>query len=327
MAKVFVTREIPESGLKILKEQGYEVVVGPRELISREDLLKNVVGVDAILSVLTEKINKEVIDAAGANLKIIANFAMGYDNIDVKEAQSRNIYVTNTPGTLTETVAEHAMALILSLAHRIVEADQFTRDGKYKGWGPMLLLGEDLNNKTLGLIGFGAIGQRLAEMAIKGFNMKVIYYDVKPNPEFEKNIGGQFVSLEELLKNSDFVSLHVPLNPQTKHLIGIKELSLMKKTAYLINTARGPVIDENALLNALYTNDIAGAGLDVFEYEPAIVETRFDLREFLKLDNVVLTPHTASASIETRSKMSTMAANNIVATLKGETPLNLIKIN
>ena len=324
MPKVFITRQIPDAGIQLLKDKGYEVIVGPEGMVARSELLEKVKGVDAILSILTEKIDKEVLDTAGSNLKIVANYAMGFDNIDVNEAKQRKIFVTNTPGVLTDTVSEHSMALILALAHRVVEGDQFIRDGKYKGWGPMLLVGEDLKDKTLGVIGFGAIGKRVAEIAISGFKMKVLYYDIKPNLEFEKQYGAKYASLEEVLKNSDFVSLHTPLNEATKHMISIKELNMMKKTAYIINTARGPVIDENALFNALYTNGIKGAALDVFEYEPAIAGTKFDTQELLKLNNVIFTPHTASASLETRSTMAKIAANNIIEALEGKTPTNLV---
>lgn len=324
MAKVFITRQIPEAGIEKLKNKGYEVIVGPEGMISREELLKNVSGVDAILSVLTEKIDKEVFEAAGSNLKIVANYAVGFDNIDVAEAKKRKIYVTNTPGVLTNTVAEHTIALMAALMHRVVEGDQFVRDGKYKGWGPTLLLGEDLENKVLGIVGFGAIGKRVAEIAHFGFGMKIIYYDISADPEAEKKLGAQFKSLDDLLKEADVISLHVPLTEKTRHLISLKEFGLMKKTAYLINTSRGAVIDENALFNALYTNRIAGAALDVFEYEPAIAGSKFDAQQLIKLNNVIFTPHTASASLETRNKMAEMAALNIIEALEGRVPPNLV---
>jgi len=324
MAKIFVTRQIPSAGIEKLKNKGYEVIVGPEGMISREELLEKVKGVDAILSVLTEKIDKEVLEAAGPNLKIVANYAVGFDNIDISEAKKRKIYVTNTPGVLTHTVAEHTIALMAALMHRVVEGDQFVRDGKYKGWGPTLLLGEDLENKILGVVGFGAIGKRVAEIARFGFGMKIIYYDLAREPEAEKRLEAQFRSLEDLLKEADVISLHVPLNEKTRHLISTKEFGLMKKTAYLINTSRGAVIDENALFNALYTNRLAGAALDVFEYEPAIAGSKFDARELIKLNNIIFTPHTASASLETRTKMAEMAALNIIEALEGRQPPNLV---
>ncbi len=316
--KVFVTRKILEEGLNMLREK-FDVEVSDYDgVIPRKMLLEKVKGVDAILSLLTDTIDAEVMDAAGSNLKVIANYAVGYNNIDVEEATKRGIMVTNTPGVLTETTADLAWALMMAIARRIVEADRFVREGRFRGWEPMLLLGTDVHGATLGIVGFGRIGQAMARRAL-GFNMKVLYYDNARVPEqVEKELKATYVDLPTLLRESDFVSLHVPLTKETHHLIGEKELRMMKKGAYLINTARGPVVDEKALVKALKEGWIKGAALDVFENEPEVEP------ELLKLENVVLAPHIASASYATRSRMSIMAAENIIKALSGEIPPNLV---
>ena len=319
MSKVFITREIPEIGINLLKEKGYEVEVGPEEKISREDLIEKAKGADAILSVLTEKIDGEVMESAGEQLKIVANYAVGYNNIDVEEAKKKNIMVTNTPGVLTESAAEHAIAFLFSIAERIVEADKFMRAGKYKAWGPKMLLGADIQGKTLGIIGLGRIGTAVAQRMQDGFDVKIVYYDLKRNEELEEKFGMKYKELDDLLKESDFVSIHTALTDETKHLINAEKLALMKSSAYLINTARGPIVDETALIEVLKEKKIAGAALDVFENEPELTPGLVDL------DNVVLTPHIASATEGTRNKMSEMAAKNIIAALDGETPPNLVE--
>ena len=319
MSKIFITRQIPESGIKLLKEAGHEVEVSDFDgVLPREQLLKKIKGCDAALALLTDKVDAEFLDAAGPQLKVVANYAVGYDNIDVKAAAERKIIVTNTPDVLTESVAEHAIALIFAVARRIVKSDQYMRDGKYHGWGPMLFLGNDVAGKTLGLIGLGRIGGTVAQRMRQGFDMKVLYYDVAPNPELEEKFNMQYVSLEVLLKESDFISIHVPLVPQTKHLISEKELKMMKPSAYLINTARGPVVDEKALVAALKQGVIKGAGLDVYENEPAMAPG------LAELPNVVVTPHIASATEETRNAMSELAAKNIIAVLEGREALTPI---
>ena len=321
MPKVFVTRQIPEAGIKLLRDKGFEVEVSEVDgVLPREQLLQKVKGADAILSLLTDKIDAELMDAAGPQLKIIANYAVGYDNINLADAAARKIIITNTPDVLTESVAEHAIALIFGLAHRIVESDQYMRDGKYTGWAPMLFLGNDLIGKTLGLVGLGRIGTAVARRLHDGFEMKILYYDAKRNEELEKKYNLQFVDLDTLLKESDFVSIHVPMTPETKHLINADKLNLMKKTAYLINTSRGPIVDENALVAALKTGVIRGAALDVYEQEPKMAEG------LAQLPNTVLTPHTASATEETRSAMSELAAKNIIAVLSGEPAIHRVKI-
>jgi lactate dehydrogenase-like 2-hydroxyacid dehydrogenase len=274
---------------------------------------------------LTDKIDAGVMDAAGPKLKMIANYAVGFDNIDLKAAAERNIMVTNAAAPeVSESVAEHAIAMIFALAHRIVETDTWTRQGKYKGWGPKMFLGGDLKGKTLGLIGAGAIGSAIARRLRDGFDVNIVYADIKRNEKLEAE-GAKYLKQDQLLRQSDFVSLHVPLLPATHHLISTKELKLMKKTAFLINTSRGPIVDEIALVKALLRGDIAGAGLDVYECEPLIDCNPKDMYELRKLPNVVLTPHTASATIEARQAMSTTAAKNILAFLDGKQPPNAVK--
>ncbi|KKS44535.1 D-glycerate dehydrogenase [Candidatus Azambacteria bacterium RIFOXYD1_FULL_42_11] len=321
MAKIYVTRMVPQSGIEALKSKGYEVAVNPEDrVLTKEELIGALKGqnYDALYCLLTDKVDSEVMDAFGPQLKIIANMAVGFDNIDTLEAKKRGIMVANTPGVLTDTVAEHAFALMLSIAHRIPESDKFARAGKYVGWAPMLLLGNDLSGKTLGVVGLGRIGSRVAHHAVSGFDMKVLYNDVNRNEEFEKEFNAIYLPLDDLLKQSDFISIHVPLLETTRHLINAEKLKLMKPAAYLVNTSRGPVIDEAALAIALANKTIKGAALDVFEFEPKITP------ELLLLDNVILTPHIASATEETRSKMSELAAANIIEALEGRNPLNLL---
>jgi glyoxylate reductase len=316
--KIFVTQPIPPAGLEILRRAYPNFQINPEErVLTRAELLAKIKSCDAILSLLTDKIDAEALDAAGPQLKVVANMAVGYDNIDLAAATARGVMATNTPGVLTDATADHAWALLFAVARRIPESEKFLRAGKFKSWGPLLFLGGDVTGRTLGIIGAGRIGHAVA-MKSRGFNMHVLYADEVPNAKIEQEIGGRKVRVEELLREADFVSVHVPLLPSTKHLINALSLRLMKKTAYLINTSRGPVVDEAALAEALKNGVIAGAALDVFENEPMVHP------ELLKLDNVVLTPHTASATIETRSKMATMAAENLIAGLAGQKPPNLV---
>lgn len=320
--KIYITRMVPEEGIKMLRDKEFEVVINPEDkVLTKEELIANLKdqNYDALFCLLTDKIDGEVMDAFGSQLKIIANLAVGFDNIDIAEAKKRGIMVTNTPDVLTNTVAEHTFALILAIARRIAEADKFTKALKYHGWEPMMLLGNDLCGKTLGVVGLGRIGSRVVYHAVKGFEMKVVYYDVNRNEEFEKEFGAIYATLEDVLKQSDFVSIHVPLLDATRHLVNAENLKLMKPSACLINTSRGPVVDEAALADALKNKIIKGAALDVFEFEPKITP------ELLKLDNVILTPHIASATEETRSKMSAMVATNIIEALENRTPPNLVK--
>ncbi len=320
--KVYVTRMIPESGLKMLRDEGYEVVVNPEDRVLAKKELVAELKKDkyaAVLCLLTDHIDGEVMDAAGKECKLFANYAVGFDNIDLEAARKRDLMITNTPEVLSETVAEHTFALMLALAHRIPEADRFARAGKYTGWGPMLFLGTDLARKVIGIIGLGRIGTLVAHHAVRGFGAKVIYYDVARNEQFEKDYGAEFKDkVETLLPQADFVTLHVPLLPETHHLINDDRLALMKNSAYLVNTSRGPVVDELALARALKDGIIRGAALDVFENEPAIE------KHLPGLDNVILTPHIASATEETRSKMGEVAAKNIIEALSGRVPPNIV---
>jgi len=315
--KVFVTRKIPKPGLDILEKE-CEVKVNPYDrVLTKKELIENVKGMNGLLCLLTDTVDKEVIDA-NPNLRIISNYAVGYNNIDVKEATRRKIMVTNTPGVLTDTTADLTWALIMSIARKIVQADKFTREGKFKGWSPMLFLGSDVHHATLGIIGLGRIGKAVAKRA-SGFEMRILYTDVKRSPEeIESKLRAEFVSLEELLSTSNFVSIHTPLVPETYHLIGEKQLKMMKKTAYLINVARGPIVDEKALVLALQNKWIAGAALDVYENEPNLTPG------LAELDNVIIVPHIGSASVATRIKMATMAATNLVAGLTDKIPPNLV---
>lgn len=321
MAKVFITRKIPDTGIKLLKEKGHEVDISEKDgVLTKEELIEALKAKEynAVLSLLTDKIDADIYDAV-PTAKIFANYAVGYNNIDVKEAKKRGITITNTPGVLTDTVAEHTAGLILSITMRIPEGDRFTRANEYKGWEPMLLLGMNLNGKTLGVIGAGRIGSVVANIMKAGFGMKVIYFDVKRNEGFEKETGAEFrESIEDVLKEADVVTLHVPLLDSTRHLINKERLEMMKPTAYLINSSRGPVIDEKALVVALAEKKIAGAALDVFENEPELSPG------LTELENVVITPHIASATKETRGKMSEIAAQNIITFLEGGTPPNSI---
>jgi len=316
--KVFVTRNIPDAGIKMLKKRksiSLSIYRKDRK-IPRTELLRRAKGADVVLSLLTERIDKQFFNAVGPQLKMVANYAVGFNNVDVEEAKKRGIVITNTPSLeVAGTVAEHAVALIFALAHRIPETDKFTRDGKYQGWGPKMFLGTDVAGKTLGVIGGGLIGTNLIHRMHDGFGLKILYNDIKRNPKLEKKYDAEYRSKMQLLKQSDFVSLHVPLLPTTHHLISTVELKAMKKTAFLINTARGPIVDELALTKALENGQIAGAGLDVYECEPAIDCDLSDTHALRELDNVILTPHTASATIEARQAMSRIAATNILACL------------
>lgn len=327
MSFIYITRRIPGTAVATLKKQkGFKVSVSPHDrVLKKAELIKNAKGCDALLSLLTDKIDGEVMDGIGKQLKIIANYAVGFDNIDLKAANERGIMVTNAPGPLiTRSVAEHTVALIMALAKRVAESDKYTRQKKYKGWAPELFLGTNVYGKTLGIVGLGAIGREVAKMT-SAFEMKIVYYDVKRAEDFEKQYGAKYVAVPELLKKADFVTLHVPLLPQTRHMIDEKALSLMKKSAFIVNTARGPIIKEKALLKALKAKKIAGAALDVYENEPAIDTDLRDKLELRKMENVVLTPHTASAAYETRSEMGEVAAKNIIAVLSGKKPPNLVR--
>ncbi|NUQ57314.1 MAG: D-glycerate dehydrogenase [Candidatus Paceibacter sp.] len=323
--KIYITRNIPGQGIKMLQDKGYEVDINPKDRVLAKDELIKILKkkqYHAVLCLLTDKIDGEVMDAA-PNAKIFANYAVGFDNIDIEAAKKRGVMVSNTPDVLNEAVAEHAVALMLAVGHRIPEADVFTRKGKYKGWTPTLLLGNGLFGKTVGIVGLGRIGSRAAHMVSNGFGAKVVYYDIRRNESFEKEFPTGAIefkaSIDEVLREADFVSLHLPLNEVTRKIIDTEKLKLMKPSAFLINTSRGPIVDELALVEALKNKTIKGAALDVFENEPKLANG------LAKLENIVLTPHIASATEEVRGKMSEMAARNIIEAVEGRIPPNLIK--
>lgn len=319
--KVFVTRKIPQEGLDMLTER-FEVSVWPLEHPpSKEDIVENAQNCEGLITLLSDPIDAEVIGQL-PNLKVIAQYAVGYDNIDVKEATRRGIIVTNTPGVLTETTADLAWSLIMSTTRRIVEADKYVRGGKWNvAWGPELLLGSDIHGATIGIVGMGRIGQAVAKRA-QGFNMRILFHSRSHNEDIaavEKLVDAQSTSLDTLLSESDIVSIHVPLTPETLHLIGEKELGMMKKGSFLVNTSRGQVVDQDALFSALYSGHLGGAGLDVFREEPIPKDS-----PLLKLSNVVLVPHIGSASKTARTTMATMCAENVITAIKGERPPNIV---
>ncbi len=315
-----MTRAIPEAGIEAMRKVGLDVDVSPHDrVLTKKELLRELKKkpYDALVSLLTDTIDADILDAI-PNVKIIANYAVGFNNIAIDEAKKRKIVVTNTPDVLSHTVAEHTMALIFSIAHRIVEGDRLMRSGTFPGWEPMMLLGTDLHQKTIGVLGLGRIGSRVLYQAMRGFDMKGIYYDIKRNEEIEKELGVIFKATpEEVLREADVVSLHVPLLPSTKHLINSERLSMMKPSAYLVNTSRGPVIDEKALVRALKDGVIKGAALDVFEEEPKLAPG------LARLSNVILTPHIASATEETRNRMAEMVAENVIAISQGKMAPNI----
>jgi glyoxylate reductase len=308
--------------IEMLDAKGYHVTCGSGTGIIPQKNINTVLqkaekkgeGYHALLTLLTDVVNLKTIEA-GKSLEVVSNYAMGYDNIDVAALKARGVTVTNAPGDYTDTIAEHVVALMLSLTTKTTEADRYVRKGLYTGWNPMIFIGMDMSGKTIGLIGAGRIGERVAYHLAKGFDSKIIYFDTRPNEHIECDCGAKRVeTLDELLAEADIVSLHVPLLPSTKHMVNESFIKKMKKTAYLINTSRGPVVDENALVEALQKKYIAGAALDVYEYEPKLA------RGLTKLENVVLTPHIASASEHARNEMARIAAQNIIDVFEGKVP-------
>jgi lactate dehydrogenase-like 2-hydroxyacid dehydrogenase len=315
--RVLVTRRVYPEAVEYLRQHCEVDYEGTDDGLSASRLLERARGVQGIVSQLTDRLREDVL-AQLEGVRVIANVAVGYDNIDVPAATARGIAVTNTPDVLTETTADFAFALLMAAARRIVEAHRFVHSGKWNKWLIDLLVGRDIHNRTLGVFGLGRIGAAMARRG-RGFNMRILYCDDRPAPaELERELQAERVSKEALLRQSDFVSLHVPLTPATRHLIGAAELAMMKPTAILVNTARGPVVDEPALAAALERGQICAAGLDVFEQEPKVHP------KLLELDNVVLAPHIASASVDTRRRMSLLAAENAVAALSGRRPPNLL---
>lgn len=315
--KVYVTRLIPEEALKKLGEECDYRVWDGELAVPRGVLLREIEAADALLSLLTDKIDAVVMDAA-TRLRVISNMAVGFDNVDVREATKRKIIVCNTPEVLTDTTADFAFALMLAAARRIVEGERTVKDGKWRTWGPMILLGRDVYHATLGIIGLGRIGAGVAKRA-KGFDMKVIYYDVIRRPDLEKEVGMEFTDLNTLLAKSDFVTVHTPLLPETYHLIGEEQFKMMKKSAILVNSARGQLVDPKALYIALRDGQIAYAALDVTEPEPVPQDS-----PLLTLGNIIITPHIASASVATRTRMAVMAVDNLLAGLKGKRPSYIV---
>ena len=317
---MLVTRVIPDEGLEPVRE-ACEVDLWSDELPPpRDELLRRVAGVDGLLSLLTDRVDDELLDAAGPQLKVVSNFAVGFDNIDVPAVTRRGIPAGNTPGVLTETTADLAFALLMAAARRIPESVDYVREGSWRTWGPMLLMGVDVHGATLGIVGFGRIGREVARRG-RGFGMRILYHDVHAaTPEEEAELGARRVELDELLRESDFVSLHVNLTPETHHLVDADALRAMKPTAVLVNTSRGPVVDPDALTDALRGGEIFAAGLDVTDPEPLPAD-----HPLVSLPNCVVVPHIASASKVTRGKMAAMAAANLLAGLRGErlpTPIN-----
>jgi glyoxylate reductase len=313
--KIYVTRLLPGEAMDRIRSF-CEVDLWDGDLPPpREVLLEKIPEVEGLLCLLTDRIDAELLNKA-TKLRVISNYAVGFDNIDVPEATRRGILVTNTPGVLTETTADFAFALMMAAGRRIVEGDKQVRDGKWKTWGPLILRGQDIHGATLGIVGLGRIGTAVAIRA-KGFGMKLLYHDPKREMATEAKLGIEHVSFDRLLAESDYITIHVNLTPETHHLIGSKELSKMKRTAILVNTARGPIIDNMALYHALRHGEIAFAALDVTEPEPIPPN-----HPLLTLNNVIVTPHIASASVTTRAEMGLMAADNLIAGLKGEMPPN-----
>ena len=319
MAKIFVTRSIPGDHLDKLSQAGHEVEISQfSRPLTPEELLEKVKGVEGLLSLLTDRIDGDLMDAAGPQLKLISNYAVGFDNIEVSGATDRQIPVANTPcDEVNEAVAELTWALMLSLSRRIVEADEATRRGGYKGWEPDIFLGTDIIGKTLGIVGLGRIGSMVARRA-RGYNMKVLYNKRSPDPDAERELGVEFCSLDDLLAKSDFVSLHVPLTDETRHMMNKDSFAKMKQGSFLINTARGAIVDEHDLVEALKSGHLAGAGLDVYDNEPNIGP------ELLVMPNTITTPHIASATYAARNRMGTLAVDALLDGFSGKKPQNLV---
>ncbi len=318
MANVFITAAIPQAALKVLQNAGLNVEsYTGSDLITKDELIKKVAGKDYLITPLSTQVDQDVIDA-DPQLKLIANYGAGFNNIDVKYAREKNIPVTNTPKVSTTSTAEVTTGLIISLSHRIVEGDKLMRTTGFAGWAPLFFLGHELAGKTLGIFGMGQIGQAVAER-MAAFDMKIIYTQRHQlTPEIEQKLNAKFVSMEELIKQSDVLTLHAPLTPETKHILGTEQFKQMKNSAYLINASRGPVIDEGALLTALQNHELAGAALDVYEKEPEVAAG------FKKLDNVILTPHIGNATVEARDAMANIVANNVVLMNQGKAPLYVV---
>lgn len=317
---IYITRKIPEAGLKLLQEKSITYDMGNTKFPpSKKDLIKILKKkqYDGVISFLTDSIDKDVFEAC-PTVKIFANFSVGYNNVNLEIAKEKGIEVSNTPGTSDVAVAEHTIALMLALTTRLVEGDKFMKAGKYKGWDPELLVGTDMKDKVIGLIGGGAIGGQVAKIFHDGFGAKIIYHDVVDNKKLEEETGAVKKDFNELIKTADIISLHCPLLPSTTHMINKEVLTMMKPTAFLVNTARGPIVDENALVEALKNKTIRGAALDVFEFEPKLA------KGLAKLDNVILTPHIASARESARNMMAEIAVKNVISVLETGKAINSV---
>lgn len=316
---VLVTRRLPDAPMRAIVERfDADVWEGPPEAIPRDELLRRIGGMHGAVTLLTERVDAELLDAAGPQLRVVANYAVGFDNIDVDECTRRGVLATNTPDVLTETTADTAWALLMAAARRIAEGDRFLRSGREWIWGPQMMLGQDVHGATLGIVGFGRIGQALARRA-RGFGMRVVYFDqYRPPEEVERETGASYLDFDAVLDESDFISIHVALTPETRHLVGAEQFRRMKPTAVLVNTARGPVVDEQALAAALQQGEIFAAGLDVFEREPDVHP------DLLRQERAVVIPHLGSATVATRDAMGMLAAENLIAALDGRRPPTLL---
>lgn len=318
--KVYLTGKIQDNGIEMLRRKGFKVDLNlTGKDLTWDELKETFLNFDAIVTMPANKVDKELLSTASKNLKVIANYAVGYDNIDVEAAKQKGIIVCNTPGVANESVAEHTFAMIFALNKQLKIADRFVREGKFKQWDPNAFLSHQLWGQTLGIVGLGRIGTFVGQIAYGGFRMNILYSDITRSEDFELLCEARFTDLKSLLNLSDIVTLHVPLTSQTKEMISMAEFKLMKKSAILINTSRGAVVDEEALIWALREKEIAAAGLDVYEHEPEVSA------ELIKMSNVILTPHTASATFETREKMSEICAKNIIDVFEGKEPIGLVK--
>lgn len=314
--RVLITRRVPEAGPELLRAAGYAVdLFDENDPPARAEVLQRLPGVAGVVAMMSDRVDGEFLKAAGSSLKVVANFAVGYDNLDLAACRAHGVRATNTPGVLTEATADIAWTLILATARHAIVGDRLVRAGEWSGWYPTQLLGLQLAEATLGIVGAGRIGTAVARRAV-GFNMQVVYTARKPAPALESATGARRVPLDELLRTADIVSLHVPLTPETRHMLDAAAIAKMKPTALLINTARGPVVDEAALVAALRQGRIGGAGFDVYEHEPRLTPG------LAELDNVVLLPHLGSGTTATRTKMSRMVAENVIAVLQGREPPN-----
>lgn len=318
---IYITRQLPEIGLKMLKENGFDIDQNPDDrCLTKEEIIGAISKkpYDAVISFLTDKIDSDVFDAC-PSAKIFANYAVGFNNIDLEEAKKRGVTITNTPGNLTDSVAEHSVALLLAVSNKILQSDNFLRKGNWTGFDPDLFLRDDLSEKVIGIIGAGRIGYRFGYILNKGFGSKIIYSDIKRNEIFENDLNAEFKeNMDDVLKNSDVISLNVPLMDKTRHLINENRFRMMKKNAIFINTSRGAIVDESSMVKILKEGVIAGAGLDVFEFEPNLVDGLKDL------PNVVLTPHIASATYKARDEMAKIACKNVIDFLSLKEPENRV---